>query len=109
MPTFPDPRETRSTAEREADLLSLLSKQIAHAKNATTAFAKSLENVDPVTVTTRATLAKLPVIRKNELREQQQASRAAKGDPFGGYSALGFAGWNVHAGKAARVRDQKDV
>ena len=103
MPTFPDPRETRSSGERETDLFSRLSKQIAHAKTATTAFAKSLANVDPATVASRAALAKLPVIRKGELLEQQQASRAAKGDPFGGYSALAFAGWNAQAGKAARV------
>ena len=103
MPTFPDPRETRSTAEREADLFSRLSKQIAHAKSATAAFAKSLACVDPTNVTSRAALAKLPVIRKGELLEQQQASRAARGDPIGGYSALGFAGWNAQASKAARV------
>jgi len=103
MPTFPDPRETRSSVEREADLFSRLSKQIAHAKAATNAFAKSLASIDPTSVTSRAALAKLPVICKSELLEQQQASRAASGDPFGGYSALGFAGWNTHAGKAARV------
>ena len=103
MPTFPDPRETRSSVEREADLFSRLSKQIAHAKAATNAFAKSLATIDPTSVTSRAALAKLPVICKSELLEQQQASRAASGDPFGGYSALGFAGWNTHAGKAARV------
>ena len=103
MPTFPDPRETRSSAERETDLFARLSKQIAHAKSVTTAFAKSLANVDPANVASRAALAKLPVIRKSELLEQQQASRAASGDPFGGYSALGFAGWNAQAGKAARV------
>jgi len=100
MPNFPDARETRSPADREAELFARLGKQIAHAKNATAAFAKSLANVDPSSVTSRAELAKLPVIRKSELLEQQQASRAAKGDPFGGFAAMG---WGAHANKAARV------
>ena len=100
MPTFPDPRETRSSAEREADLFSRLSKQIAHAKAATTAFAKSLANIDPATVTSRAALATLPVIRKSELLEQQQASRAASGDPLGGFAAMG---WGAHGNRAVRV------
>ena len=100
MPTFPDPRETRHAAERESDLFSRLGKQLAHAKTATTAFAKSLASVDPATVISRGALAKLPVIRKSELLEQQQASRAASGDPFGGFAAMG---WGVHANRAARV------
>ncbi len=100
MPTFPDPREIRSTAEREADLFSRLSTHIAHAKTSTGAFAKSLANVDQANVTSRAALATLPVIRKSELLEQQQASRAASGDPFGGFAAMG---WGAHANRAARV------
>ena len=100
MPTFPDARETRSPADREAELFARLGKQITHAKSATAAFAKSLANVDPSSVTSRAELAKLPVIRKSELLDQQQASRAAKGDPFGGFAAMG---WGAHANKAARV------
>ena len=100
MPTFPDPRETRSAAERESDLFSRLSKQLAHAKTATSAFAKLLANVDPANVTSRTALAKLPVIRKSELLEQQQASRVASGDPFGGFAAMG---WGTHANRAARV------
>ena len=103
MPSFPDSRESRAPDEREADLFAQLSTQIAHAKTATIAFAKSLAHVDAKSITSRVALAKLPVIRKSELLEQQQASRAAKGDPFGGYSALGFAGWNAHAARAARI------
>ncbi len=100
MPNFPDPRETRPSTEREADLFSRLGKQIAHAKTATTAFAKSLATVDPAKVASRADLAKLPVIRKSELLEQQQASRAASGDPFGGFAAMG---WGAQPNRAARV------
>ena len=100
MNNFPDPRETRSAADREAELFARLGKQIAHAQSATVAFASALAGVDANAITSRAALAKLPVIRKNELLELQQASRAAKGDPFGGFSALG---WGAHTQKAARV------
>ena len=88
MTTFPDPRETRSAADREAELFARLGKQIAHAQSATVAFASSLAGVEAGAITSRATLAKLPVIRKSELLERQQASRAAKGDPFGGFAAM---------------------
>ena len=100
MTSFPDLRETRSAAERDAELFSRLGKQIAHAQSATIAFSSSLAGVDAGVITSRAALAKLPVIRKSELLEMQQASRAAKGDPFGGFAAMG---WGTHANKAARV------
>ncbi len=103
MTHFPDPRETRSPAEREADLFARLGQQIAHAKASTAAFAQSLATVDPASVTSRAALAALPVIRKSELLAAQQAARAAGGDPFGGFAALGFAGWGVPARRAAHV------
>ena len=103
MQTFPDPRETRAASERETELFSRLSQQIAHAKATTAAFAKSLAAIDPAGVTSRAALAKLPVIRKSELLEAQQASRAASGDPFGGFAAIGFAGWGSPARRAAHV------
>jgi len=54
------------------------------------AFAALLVDVDPASVTTRAALAKLPVIRKSELQERQQSVRAAGGNVFGGFSAIGF-------------------
>ena len=100
MPTFPDARETLPPADRETELFSRLGEQIAHAQSATVAFASSLAGVDAGAITSRAALAKLPVIRKSELLEQQQAARAAKGDPFGGFAAMG---WASHANKAARV------
>ena len=100
MTTFPDPRETRSAADRDAELFSRLSLQIAHAQSATDAFAKSLAGVDASAITSRAALATLPVIRKTELLEMQRASINAKGDPFGGFAAMG---WGSHATKAARV------
>ena len=103
MTTFPDPRETRSASERDHDLFSRLSAQIAHAQRATSAFAKSLAGVDANAIASPAALATLPVIRKSELLEQQQASRAAgsgKGDPFGGFAAIG---WGTQTNRAARV------
>jgi len=85
-----DALETRTPAAREAALLAALPAQIAHAKKASPAFAALLADVDPASVTTRAALAKLPVIRKSELQERQQSARAAGGNVFGGFSAIGF-------------------
>ncbi len=87
-----DALEIRTPAERESALLAALPAQIAHAKKSSPAFAALLADVDPASVTTRAALAKLPVIRKSELQERQQAARAAGGNVFGGFSAIGFGG-----------------
>jgi phenylacetate-CoA ligase len=88
MSMFYDALETRDPAAREAALLSDLPPQVAHAQAASPAFAGILAGVDAAAVTTRAALAKLPVTRKYELLERQQAGRAA--NVFGGFSALGF-------------------
>ncbi|MBC7940950.1 MAG: AMP-binding protein, partial [Chitinophagaceae bacterium] len=66
-----------------------LPAQVAAAQR-TPAMAELLAGVDPAVVTSRAALARLPVIRKTELLERQKAARAAGGDPFGGFSALGW-------------------
>jgi phenylacetate-CoA ligase len=78
-----DPRETRSPAEREAELMARLPGQIAHARTHAPAYARLLAEVDPAAVNSRAALAQLPVTRKSELLEQQKAAR-----PFGGYAAV---------------------
>ena len=83
-----DALETRDPAQREAALLAALPKQVAHAKANAPAFAKSLQSVDAASVNSRAALAKLPVIRKHELLEQQQAQRAS--DIFAGFSAIAY-------------------
>ena len=88
MSTFYDALETRSTAEREAALMAALPQQIAHAQKASPAFASILAGVDAGAVTSREALAKLPVTRKYELLERQQAGRAT--NVFGGFSALNF-------------------
>jgi len=83
-----DSLETRQTAQREADLMAALPKQVAHAQKNTPAFAASLAGVDAASISTRAALAQLPVIRKHELLAQQQAQRASQ--VFGGFAAIGF-------------------
>ncbi len=81
-----DALETRDPAQREAALLQALPGLLAHAQQATAAYAQALRGIDPREVTSRAALARLPVVRKGELHERQRASRAT--DPFGGFSAL---------------------
>ncbi len=90
MSTFYDDLETRSPQEREAALLAALPGQIAHAQQRSEAFAGILAGVDAAQVTSRAALARLPVTRKHELLERQQAQRAAGGNVFGGFSAVAF-------------------
>jgi phenylacetate-CoA ligase len=85
-----DALETRAPEAREAALLAALPAHIAHAKAQAPAFAASLAHINPAEITTRAALAQLPVIRKHALLEQQKAARAAGGNVFGGFSALGF-------------------
>ncbi len=83
-----DDLETRDPAAREAALLAALPGHIAHAQAHSPAFVEILKDVDAQAVTSRAALAALPVTRKHELLERQQAQRAQ--DPFGGFSAIGL-------------------
>jgi len=83
-----DALETREPAQREAALLQALPAQVAHAQRCSAAFADILRGVDAAGITSRAALAALPVTRKHQLLERQQASRAS--DPFGGFAAVGF-------------------
>jgi phenylacetate-CoA ligase len=85
-----DALETRAPEAREAALVAALPAHIAHAKAQAPAFGASLAHVQAAEITSRAALAQLPVIRKQALLEQQKASRAAGGNVFGGFSALGF-------------------
>ena len=91
MNKFFDALETRDPLSREAALMAALPGQVSHAKASSTAFADILKNVDPSWLTSRQALATLPVTRKHELLERQQARRAETGgDIFGGFSAIGF-------------------
>jgi phenylacetate-CoA ligase len=67
-----DTLETRTTEEREQALMRALPQQIAHAKGNAPFFATWLKDVDPASVTSRAALAKLPVLRKSMLGEVQK-------------------------------------
>ena len=88
MSMFFDALETREPLVREVALLAALPGQIANAQANARAFAVSLRGIDSAGVTTRARLAALPVIRKNELLEAQRTGRA--GDLFGGFSSISW-------------------
>jgi phenylacetate-CoA ligase len=76
-----DSLETRDPAAREAELFSRLPGALRRAMEAP-AYAERLKGVDPGSVTNRAALAKLPVLRKSELPALHKA-----GPPFGGLVA----------------------
>lgn len=90
MSDFFDSLEIRLPAEREAALMASLPGQIAHAQKHSTALGTILAGVNADQIDSRAALARLPVTRKSELLELQQASRAAGGDIFGGFATLGY-------------------
>ncbi len=81
-----DHLETRSQDDREASFLSELPGQIAWAKDNAPAYAKLYADVQPGSIDSLAALAKLPVVRKYELLEQQQKTRGT--DPFGGFASV---------------------
>ncbi len=78
MNPYFDALETRSADAREAALMRDLPTALARAMSAP-GLAAHLGAVDPATITTRAALARLPVLRKSDLGAAQK--RAA---PFGG-------------------------
>jgi phenylacetate-CoA ligase len=73
-----DALETRSPSEREADLFSRLPGVLRKAV-AAPAYAERLRGIDPAEITSRAALARLPVLRKADLPALQKAA-----PPFGG-------------------------
>ncbi|AXC48962.1 phenylacetate--CoA ligase family protein [Paracoccus suum] len=80
MSLYYDDLETRSAAERAADLPLALAEALANAKRAPT-LARSLREVEPEDVRSMADLARLPVLRKSDLVEAQ-----ARRPPLGGYA-----------------------
>jgi phenylacetate-CoA ligase len=74
-----DARETRDPAEREADLFGRLPAVIAAAL-AAPAYAERLSGIDPAEISSRAALARLPVLRKAELPGLHKGA-----PPFGGF------------------------
>ena len=100
-----DALESRDPAAREATLLAALPAQV-RAAQAVPAFQGKLAGVDADSIRTRQALARLPVTRKHELLERQQAGRAAEGaawDPFGGFSAIGWRALSATRRAAQRV------
>ena len=74
-----DALETRDPAERDADLFSRLPGALRMAM-AAPAYAERLKGIDPSAITSRAALARLPVLRKSELPALHKAA-----PPFGGF------------------------
>ena len=81
--------------------MGALAVQVAHAKAHAPAFGALLAAFDAAEVTSRAALARLPVIRKHELLERQRDADAP--DVFGGFSALGWGAATPFARRALRV------
>src|SRR6202158_4945867 len=76
-----DALETREPAEREADLFSRLPDVLSKAM-AAPAYAEHLKGNDPASITSRASLARLPVLRKSDLPALHKAA-----PPFGGFAS----------------------
>ncbi|MCX7897266.1 MAG: AMP-binding protein [Rhodocyclaceae bacterium] len=91
MQNYYDDLEIRPMEERERDLFARLPALIRHAQRQTAWFAQALAHIEAETITDRAALARLPVLRKHQLIELQRQAR-----PFGGLVA---ARW----GELARV------
>jgi phenylacetate-CoA ligase len=81
-----DSIETRDPAAREREQFTRLPEIIARAMSAP-GWAKQLAGIDPKSVTSRAALAKLPILRKSELTALQKAD-----PPFGGFNATAARG-----------------
>lgn len=76
-----DTIETRDPAEREAVLFARL-PEVLRKTIAAPAYANLLRGIDPASITSRETLARLPVLRKSELPALHKAA-----PPFGGFVA----------------------
>ena len=87
MTDFLDELEIRDPEQRERRQFAALAEQLANAKANAPGFASTLADVDPDAVTSRAALAKLPVLRKSELIERQKEGPDSH-RPFGGLTAV---------------------
>jgi phenylacetate-CoA ligase len=89
MTAIIDPIEQRDPGLREAELFERLPKLLARAMVNAPGWARRLEGVDPALVTSRAMLARLPILRKSELKELQAAD-----PPFAGLAIGGPESWS---------------
>ena len=81
MPAHFDELETRDPQVREQALFARLPEFLSQATRRAPGLARWLDGHDPAAVTSREALARLPVLRKSELMELQQAE-----PPFGGFA-----------------------
>jgi phenylacetate-CoA ligase len=81
-----DALETRDPAAREREQMARLREVIARAMTAP-GWAKQLAGVDAKSITSRAALAGLPILRKSELTALQKAE-----PPFGGFNVTTASG-----------------
>jgi len=79
MSEFYDALETRDPAAREAELFARLPDVLRTALTAP-GYAAHLKGLDPAAITSRAALAKLPILRKSDLPALHKAIL-----PFGGF------------------------
>jgi phenylacetate-CoA ligase len=77
-----DALETRDPAARERELFARLPDNVAQAMTAP-GWARQLAGVDPKSVTSRAALAGLPLLRKSDLLSLQKEN-----PPFGGFNVI---------------------
>src|SRR5215813_3338323 len=80
MPEFYDRLETRDQQARASEQFTMLAETLVRAIGAP-GWAKQLAGIDPKTVTSRAALARLPLLRKSDLVALQREN-----PPFGGFN-----------------------
>ena len=91
-----DDLETHDPQAREGGLFARLPGILANAVT-TAGWRKQLDGVDTVSITTRAGLATLPLLRKSDLLRLQQEQ-----PPFGGFAVLA-------PGNAKRLTPQQNT
>lgn len=82
MPDFYDALEARAPEVREREQFSALPDLLARAMNAE-GWREQLAGIDSKSVTSRAALAKLPILRKSDLKERQSTR-----PPLGGFAVM---------------------
>jgi len=83
MPDHYDALETRSPVLRDSEQFAALPKIVTRAMQAS-GWVKHLAGIDPKSVTSRETLAKLPVLHKADIAALQKEN-----PPFGGFNVTG--------------------
>ena len=78
-----DELEIRDPEQRESELMAALPGQVALAKTNSSFFGRLYADIDPMAINTREALRQLPVIRKPDVQDAQNAE-----PPFGGLNAV---------------------